>query len=360
MKILHISHSGMPDARVEKMGLLAKNMGHEVCFAGPVIDDYGLGGRTFDSYSRYKRSGMFDYGVRDRIRKIIKGIKPDIIHAHDIFAVVSIDNLGVPFVFDDHEFFSTKRATFIGWSETSWYRRLLGLVEVRWWRWLEKTISQKAPVITVSNLIAEHYKSLGSSAYVIPNYPSRFELDMAKFSFSKNKRFSAVYLGKDIHHIYAPYRDSRGITELFEDTDMEFVVIGDDNLSSSKNVTSTGFIPHMSIYKELSKNHVGIIPWKSHPYHQICSLNKTYLYAHCGLAIVLNSSFENMISEFGGNCLVVEDMQDLKTTLLDLQQDVDKTINMGSKVAEFAQKYFIVERYTDVLEQVYNEVLGYE
>jgi Glycosyltransferase Family 4 len=39
-----------------------------------------------------------------QLRNIIRESKPDIVHAHNIFAAKMSAELGVPFVYDDHEY----------------------------------------------------------------------------------------------------------------------------------------------------------------------------------------------------------------------------------------------------------------
>jgi hypothetical protein len=44
--------------------------------------------------------------VKKQIEKVIRDVRPNIVHGHNIFAAKIISELGVPFVYDVHEFTS--------------------------------------------------------------------------------------------------------------------------------------------------------------------------------------------------------------------------------------------------------------
>jgi len=212
-------------------------------------------------------------------------------------------------------------------------------------------IAKKAPVITVSESIANYYRHIGGTSFVVPNYPTQFELSRAKFS-SKTKNLTATYLGGTIDDSVT-YRNSNGLVKFFDDINRPLKCIGNTKYNSSNYVEFTGFIPHMQIFTELSRYHVGIVPWRKHHYHKICSLNKAYIYAHCGLVVVVTSHLHEVIKSFKGRCHVVDKYEDLEWVLQDLDNDIDSTIAEGQANKEFAKNNFILENYKDVVEEAY-------
>ena len=112
MKILHLSEWGLPDWRIEKSAITAKRAGYEVFFAGEknaheyrnIIFDKIY---EFDWNIKAKYKLPFYYQtLKKKITNIINQIRPEIIHAHNIFPAKLASEFDIPFVFDDHEFSS--------------------------------------------------------------------------------------------------------------------------------------------------------------------------------------------------------------------------------------------------------------
>jgi hypothetical protein len=120
LKVLHVSDSSLPDARVEKMAYLSRRKGWETFFAGPAFNSFALGKTVFDNldvipWNRYARLGIqpYFYSTKRKLRRIVNRIKPDVIHAHNLFSAKMICDLGYPFVFDDHELVSLEKKSVV-------------------------------------------------------------------------------------------------------------------------------------------------------------------------------------------------------------------------------------------------------
>jgi len=203
-------------------------------------------------------------------------------------------------------------------------------------------------VITVSKPIADYYKTLGTKSFVIPNYPTRFELSGAKFS-EKVKPLTTIYLGNTFDNTVT-YRDGTGLIEFYDNSKRSIRCIGK---STSDHPSFTGPVSHMELFTEMSKYHVGIIPWRKHLFHPYCCPNKAYSYAHCGLVVVVTPYLREVINSFKGRCRVMDTYDDLENILAELENDMDSTVAEGLENKEFATKNFILENYKDVIEEAY-------
>jgi len=360
LRILHVSDDPLPDARVEKMAYLSRKRNWRTFFAGPGFNRFALGENVFDKlffvpWNRYIRLGFQPHlgQVRRKLKEIIDGTKPDLIHAHDLFAARVICDSGYPFVFDDHELVSLQKKSDIEWECSDLSDRTAGRYEMwKWSRW-ERELSHKAPVITVSDGIAQFYAKLGAKVFIVPNYPSEYELSRAHFRRKKDEKFAVVYLGNDISSSSKPFRDARGIVDIFEELGIRFVVIGDARLPSKGVVVSKNYVPHLELYEIMSTYHVGLIPWNKHWFHRYANPNKPYMYAHSGMVVVATSSLQNVIQAFKGKVRTIEGHSDLRETLLELSQDVDEVLKEGKDNKRLAGRFFIFERYEKEMMEAY-------
>jgi len=363
LKILHVSDDPLPDARVEKMAYLSKKRDRKTFFAGPGFNSFALGGNVFDNlyfvpWNRYVRLGIPPYfqRVKRKLEKIINTVKPDVIHAHDLFAAKIVCDLGHPFVFDDHELTSLESKSYVEWKHNDLFDRTVGKYKVwMWGRW-EREVSSRAPVVTVSHGVADFYAKFGAKVFVVPNYPSLFELSKAKFCSEKDETFTTVYLGKDVSKTFQPFRDVSGLTDVFKNTGLRLIVVGDTNLASDgRAIVSKGYVPHLRIYPLFSRYHVGLVPWKKHWLHEYADPNKPYIYAHSNMVVIVTSSLENVINAFGSRCRTIEDYSDLQGILVELSQDVDSAVKEGERNKEYAQHEFIFERYESQVVEAYKK-----
>ena len=112
MKILHLSDRGLPDWRIEKAATTALKAGHEVLFGGgkeAISYDRRIFLKTYKvSWSARARRGIpfYWHNVKKQVERTLRDARPDIVHAHDIFAAKMVSEFGVPFVYDNHEYWS--------------------------------------------------------------------------------------------------------------------------------------------------------------------------------------------------------------------------------------------------------------
>ena len=194
MKVLHLSEWGLPDWRIEKSAITAKREGYEVFFAGEK-NEHEYRNIIFNKVYEFewnikaKYKLPFYYQIlKKKINNIIKEIRPDIIHAHNIFPAKIASEFDIPFVFDDHEYSSMhskvvyetfkiresqdkSKLNKIRWIAKKSVKKYMSKLWIEW----EREIVSKYPTITVSEKIAEELRKYNSSnnIVVVPNVPMK-------------------------------------------------------------------------------------------------------------------------------------------------------------------------------------------
>ncbi|MDQ6864761.1 MAG: glycosyltransferase [Thermoproteota archaeon] len=378
MRILHLSHESLPDWRIEKAAISALNNSHEVAFAGKYPKNYD--NETFSKiyslvWTAKARFGIPFYwrSVKKQLEKIVREARPDIVHAHNIFSAKMISEFGLPFIYDDHEYWpiQAKLLKEIGnlpaLEKTEAIQSLFGLPKrirrnfinnhaIKLWTKWESEVVSSHPTITVSSKIAEEMKTtVGNTEkiFVVPNYPLRAEVG----SFTKplpHPRLSCTYAGGDAHNKEKyPHLNREGLPELFGKHDIGSLTIIGSEAPSSENVRYVGYLRRDSMYVELSNHSIGLVPFKKHWSHAYLNPNKTYEYAHAGLYVMCTSSLTTIRETLKDNCSTFEDYESLLPQLEYFKSNPDILYNKRVRIFEFAQANLIWEKNEQDITRAY-------
>ena len=383
MRILHVSHESLPDWRIEKSAVTASNLYHEVIFAGKVSNSYTR--NTFSKiynigWSLKARLGLPFYwqSVKKQLEGVIKETRPDVIHAHNIFSAKMVSEFGIPFVYDDHEYWSRlsmqlreivpKKETLENRSRkaTSLKNMLTQMVKFRrvllnayasrvWTRW-EREIVSSHPTITVSEQIAAELRTNyhAKNVFVVPNFPMYSEVkDFEKPRFLDS--LSSVYAGVEAKGEIAPmHRKIDGFISTFLEKEIgNLVVIGWDDKSSSNKVRYRGFLPRQDMFREMSNHSVGIIPWKQHWSHVYISPNKAYEYPHAGLIVACTSSLNVIKDILKEHCVTFEDYADMASKLMYFRETMDELHKKRLQIFDYARDNLIWEKNENYIIEAY-------
>lgn len=340
MKVLYISSEGLPDRRVERVAQTAKGEGHCTCFVGPFKEGVIIPTFPFDRFYKMPFNKLANVKVpsywsalKRKLSRIIKEYNPDLIHAHNIVSAKLASEFSIPFVYDDHEYWSKNcRARGGTWKPNKIYRNWL------WTRWEKSVIKGASAVIVTCETVAEEHKLLNNEVYVVSNLPLRNITASLKPNFKENKYLSSVYLGGDCSNpSLIPYRNVEGLTDLFSKNNVgKLVVIGDSQLPSSRNVESLGFLPHRMMMEKLTKYQIGLLPWKKHWLHKYNNPNKPYEYAHAGLIVLTTSDFPCVIERLGKFAVAFDNLSELKELLKYYANNLDELQELRRKTRKFA------------------------
>jgi hypothetical protein len=384
LRILHLSHDSLPDWRVEKSALTGLHFGHQVSFAGAKISSSykrNTFAKTYEiNWSAKARYGVpfYWHSVKKQIDKVIRDARPDIVHAHNIFSAKMISEFKIPFVYDDHEYWS-KSSLILDEMENQDIKKYsspksaVNLLTRRlretargqinrhlaklWTKW-EKELVSSTPTITVSESIAYELKLIGNNlannVYVVPNFPISSEVKNIKLP----KRFikiSSVYAGNDGQNkLKFPQKDIDGFIDLFDTEDLGFLnIVGWEGESLSNKISYKGLLSRESMFDEMSKNSIGLIPWKNHWSHMYSSPNKAYEYAHAGLFVMCTSSLKPVTKYLQDNCLTFEDYDQMALQLSYFKDNMDELYQRRLRIFEFARSNLLWDNYEKYILRAY-------
>jgi len=379
MRILHLSDDGLPDWRVEKSALTAKKAGHEVYFGGRL--DNNAKSTIFSEIHRINWTAgamvgipYYYHRVKRQIEKLVKQLGPDIIHSHNIGSAKISHDLGLPAVFDDHEYFgmlSRVNAENIKLQNTqnlkSGFDRIKQNMKAsfisqqsisNWTNW-EKELVLSLPTITVSEQIANELREVADGKtkeiIVVPNFPLEAEISFKEPQ--DHVHLSSVYAGGDSKHKQVTNRDISGLTNLFADNDIgNLTIIGWEHAESSEKYKATGFLPRDKMFSEMIQNSIGLIPWKKHWSHPFLNPNKAYEYAHAGLFVMLTADLRSVVSTLEDNCLTFEDYEDLASKLEYFRSNTDELYERRLKIFNYARKCLFWEKHEQKIMDAYKMI----
>ena len=375
MKILHLSDDGLPDWRVEKSALTAVKKGHQVFFAGR-LSNYTKSTHFSEVYHINWTAGAligfpyYYHCVKKQVEKLVKLVKPDIVHSHNIGSAKISNDLRLPFVFDDHEYFTvlskvnaenikvTKESKH-EWDTRKFIReaKLKFVVSqslAKWPQWEEDSV-YSAPTITVSEQIARALRKKAGSKniFVVPNFPLKEETDDVEKP-QLHDELSSVYAGGDKKNNKVSNRDISGLTDVFVKNDIGPLTIIGWEQQLSRKIKATGFLPRKEMYCEMYKNSIGLVPWKKHWSHPFLNPNKAYEYAHAGLFIMLTSDLTSLTETLGVNCTTFEDYGDMIEKMRYYAQNKDELYGKRVKIFDFARNKLIWENYEKQIMNAYS------
>lgn len=379
MKILHLSDDGLPDWRVEKSALTAKKAGHEVVFGGRL--DNNAKSTVFSelhpiTWTAGAMVGIpfYYHHVKKQIKKLIKDVRPEVVHSHNIGSAKISHDLRLPVVFDDHEYFGmlslvnaenlklqgdTQRRSGIGRLINDMKLKFISRRSISNWTKWERELVSSVPTITVSEQIAQDLRKLSPGGtrqiFVVPNFPSEAEtseFDKPEF----HEKLSCVYAGGDSKNKQVTNRDISGLTNLFMIRDIGNLTIIGWEPESSQNFKATGFIPRDKMFFEMRQNSIGLIPWKKHWSHSFLNPNKAYEYAHAGLFVMLTSDLTSVIHTLEGNCLTFENYEDLALKLQYFKTNMEELYKKRVDIFNYARNYLTWEKYEKNIIDAYKSV----
>ena len=378
MKVLHLSDMHLPDWRIEKSAFTDLNRGHEVVFAGMKSNYTGnVFSKVFQIHwtPRARRAVPFYWqSVKKQLEGVIKETRPDVIHAHNIFSAKMVSEFGIPFVYDDHEFWPiyVKRQSEVSKqsqhrvqrSSSAWPRAMVRKIlreflasrAIKLWTRWEREIVSSHPTITVSEQIAAELRTNyhAKNVFVVPNFPMYSEVkDFEKPRFLDS--LSSVYAGGDGHNIDKyPSKNIDGFDNTFIQKDIgNLVIIGWDDKSSSNKVRYRGFLSRQDMFREMSNHSIGIIPWKQHWSHVYISPNKAYEYPHAGLIVACTSSLNVIKDILKEHCVTFEDYADMASKLMYFRETMDELHKKRLQIFDYARDNLIWEKNENYIIEAY-------
>ncbi|HZD36046.1 MAG TPA: glycosyltransferase [Nitrososphaeraceae archaeon] len=381
MKILHLSDRGLPDWRIEKAAITALKAGHEVLFGGGKRAnnyDRKIFYKTYDiTWSAQSRRGIpfYWYSVKKQVERMLREARPDLVHAHDIFAAKMISEFGIPFVYDNHEYWSeyseiladanrnasrNKKSRLPRKIVRRLTRKVLNSYTIRLWKKWERELVCANTTVTVSYEIAEKLRAMNASGnksagriFVVPNFPLKSEFEGFETP-QYHSKLSCVYAGLSGRTQITPaHTNIDGLAEAFLNNNIgDLTVIGWNN-KSFKNVKYSGLLSRESMYKEMCTHSIGLIPWRKHWSHSYANPNKAYEYAHAGLFVLCTESLKPVVGTLKDNCTTFKDRSDMVSKLAYFRDNLDELFGKRLKIFDYARSNLIWEIYEENIIRAY-------
>jgi glycosyltransferase involved in cell wall biosynthesis len=291
--------------------------------------------------------------LKNQIKKVVNELRPDIIHAHNIFVGIHALDAGIPMVLDDHELYSVNVQARM--ENMNGRKKIEAKIKQRVWKKWEERIGEKFPIITTTKNQAKHHERYCKNVFVVPNYPRSDFISPEPFMEAVKNELVSAYIGKDIGS-QNPHRNIEGLHEIFSSNKIGKLVRIGVSQPNNSNIESTGFVHFSKAYQILQqKCHVGLMPWHPHWLHKYSSPNKPYEYAHCGLWVLTTSDLENVVDDFGDNCDTFDTYEKLKELLEHYNQNPDELNKKRKKSFEMAKTKLIWEVNEDQILNAYKK-----
>jgi len=376
-KVLHVSDGSLPDWRIEKAAISSKNKGYEVYFAG-ILPSLNYKRLIFAKLFELKWSPRARYhmplewyGLKKQMKKIIDEVRPDIIHAHNVFSAKMAKEIDTyPVVYDNHEYWSKYLVYQYKNNGEKYYDKdimenLKRSVETfgnqikkttrkMWIGWdLEATLD--FPSLVPSFPIKAELAGISKKVFVLPNFPLKNEIESIDPP-TNHASFSSVYAGTMPYKGYqTPIKNIDGFLEMFETGQIGRLNVIGWKFQDSDFIKYHGFMDRTDMIKEMSNNSIGFIPWKKHPFHPYCSPNKAYEYAHAGLIVFSTTSLQPIFDALQNHVIGFDDYSEMVEKLLNLLSNQEEVFSKRVKIYEFARSNLLWENYENNIFEAYKE-----
>ena len=375
---MHLSDSTLPDWRIEKAAISSKNRGYEVYFAGlkpNSIYKRNIFSRVFNlnwsPKARYRLPYQWHI-LKKQMKKVIDEVKPDIIHAHNIFSAKMAKEIDkYPIVYDNHEYWSKflvsqyESSTEINFYDTDMMEKIRRNITTfsnqikknkrkMWIDW-ELEISSKFPSLVPSSSIKLELSRLSNRIFLLPNFPLRSEIEKIVPPRTHDD-LSSVYAGTSPYKGYqTPIKNIDGFLDLFVNGKLGKLNVIGWTASDTEFIRYHGFMDRTEMISEMSKNSIGFIPWKKHPFHPYCSPNKAFEYAHAGLVVFSTNSLQPIFDTMLDNVVGFNDYPEMVEKVKNLLSNSEELFSKRVKTYEFARSNLLWENYESNIFEAYKQ-----
>jgi glycosyltransferase involved in cell wall biosynthesis len=371
MRILHLSDVGLPDTRVERAALHALKKGWEVVFAGGRPAESQLLNVFKKIHYRHWRP-VEKTGFPTTLRKLKQWLKrliheekPDLIHAHDLFAGKLALEVGHPFVYDDHEIWASRishQGSQAVKRDRTLIRRTGAWFALRTWRKWEPDIIQSTPVITVSEEIAKLYQRLQPQTFVIPNLPTSQEVAMIPPNQNIAGQFRIAMISRDNWPLQM--RPDRGALQVWLDNRFgaSLVFIGPIAIETEE-VENHGYVSHEEMLRILSTCDAALLGQRwDLPLYSF--QNRFPYFLHAGLKVIVPIEDVTQVNfsrqhDVGWSWNTPNDLKELIHRLAQEYHTDEKSWNLDKhRVRKVAKNHLLWGNYANQLEKAYDAALS--
>jgi len=107
--------------------------------------------------------------------------------------------------------------------------------------------------------------------------------------------------------------------------------------------------------KELTKHHIGLLPWRKHWLHKYKDPNKPYEYAHAGLLTLSISDIPSVLNNLKNFVKTFEDYKELSDILTYYSNNLKEILEVKPKIRDYALKNLIWEKNEAKILEAYSK-----
>jgi glycosyltransferase involved in cell wall biosynthesis len=377
MKILHISHTGLPDWRIEKSAITSLNYGYKVFYAGDSPDakndsnvfekiykikwpDANYPKKLLIPYILFGKTSVWN-DVKKQIKTILEELRPDIVHAHNLVSAKLISEFDIPMIYNDHEYWSIyiKRLyesriinntnKILHKKKNLLYKRIIKI----WSKWESEIIPKYPTIATSQTTINEMKQKYSKEFFLLPNFPLKTETSASNPPVFHDD-LNSVYAGNESAKELKAHRNITGLDNVFNENNIgKLILIGRMNFQPSEKIICKGLLSRKDMYDEMAKCSIGLLPMKKIWSHKYINANKVFEYAHAGLHVISTSSFSDTIDTLQNNCTPFEDYNDLVSKLSYFRDNKDELYKKRIQIFNFAKDNLIWEKYEKNIIEAY-------
>jgi hypothetical protein len=223
-----------------------------------------------------------------------------------------------------------------------------------WIEW-ELEITSKFPSLVPSSSIKSELSSISNRIFLLPNFPLKSEIEKIEPP-KKQGDSSSVYAGASPYKGYqTPIKNIDGFLDLFVMGKLGKLNVIGWTASDSEFIRYHGFMDRTDMINEMSKNSIGFIPWKKHPFHPYCSPNKAFEYAHTGLVVFSTNSLQPIFDTLLDNAVGFNDYSEMVEKVKNLLSNSEELFLKRIKTYEFAHSNLLWENYEGNIFEAYKQ-----
>lgn len=362
-RVLHLSHNGLPDARIERLAKLSKDFANSIFLGGPSSQHRLFHGIFENIISTEKFGTLANLGIQpfygnlvSDIRKIVQNLDVDLIYAHNIIAARVAVDLAIPFVYDDHEYWS-KQALIRRAKSDSILAEAKNKIRYFWApriysKWEKKILKTSEAIVTVSDVIAKEHRNERKKCLVVPNFPLIEEVSDLPRPQIHSGPLRAITLASNFEGFLEHRHPGNNLHVWEEVSSIEMDWVGMPPSNEWTWIKHRDWIPPANLLQVLTRQYqIGAIPWRSFWYHRYCMPNKAASYSHAGLILFMNTDYESITELFPKwSYRTFDDAGDIRAVMREISsKSPNEILAIRRQIQSWASENVILNRYSDQL-----------
>ena len=379
-RILHISDQGFPDPRIERFSHLENKLGFKSYFCGNISkeqDKLSINDKFIQKYYLKQNAKIhlllpYSYSsYKKEVKKVIDFVKPDIIQAHNFLSGKVCLDLGVPYIYNDHELWEYQVRSRNMQKHKKFLKKIqrkitdnIFLYNVK--KWNKRIIKGALSVIVVSD-IPEDYLEWNKQIDIIPNFPTKEEIKLVLINIDSKERIRVLLVNKAVEantaeslrktfDVLIPFvKEDKIIVDIFGHFP-SFLNTEELNLVDYK-----GMVSHEELSDNLKNYDLGLMEFPENRrkigMFKFYSPNRIFLFANAGIVPIIHKDM-TFLQRMIPISIVVNEEKELIEHLEEILEKRRDFHLLRQALVVLAKKEIIFDNFLEKLEQIYRNYPG--